>query len=79
MRSKPAVTLHQKGQGRVVHFGSFFTPQNVSALLDALAIEDPLATWADIPAEIQAVVRSNGDRKVLFSFELHQYSAAGDL
>ena len=39
---KPAVTFRQKGQGRVVHFGSFFTPQNVAALLDALAIQDPL-------------------------------------
>ena len=51
---EPAVTLHQKGQGRVVHFGSFFTPQNVSALLEALAIQDPLVTWANIPADIQA-------------------------
>jgi beta-galactosidase len=57
---QPAVTLHQKGQGRVIHFGSFFTPQNVTTLLDALAIQDPLASWAEIPAEVQAVVRSNG-------------------
>jgi beta-galactosidase len=54
-----AVTLHQKGKGRVIQFGSFFTPQNMTALLDALAIQDPFAPWADIPAEIQAVVRSN--------------------
>jgi beta-galactosidase len=57
---QPAVTLHQKGQGRVIHFGSFFTPQNVTALLDALAIQDPFAAWAEIPGEVQAVVRSNG-------------------
>jgi beta-galactosidase len=60
------VTVHQKGRGRVVHFGSFFTPQNVSALLDALAIQDPLATWADIPAEIQVTVRSHGAEKLYF-------------
>jgi beta-galactosidase len=63
---QPAVTLHQKGKGRVVHFGCFFTAQNLAALLDALAIEDPLATWADIPAEVQTVVRSNGTEKFCF-------------
>ena len=57
---QPSVTLHKKGKGRVIHFGSFFTPQNVTALLDALAIKDPFAAWAVIPAEIQTVVRSNG-------------------
>jgi beta-galactosidase len=63
---EPAVTVHQKGRGRVVHFGSFFTPQNVSALLDVLAIQDPLATWADIPAEIQVTVRSDGAERLYF-------------
>jgi beta-galactosidase len=63
---QPAVTLHQKGKGRVVHFGCFFTPQNLTALLDALAIEDPLAPWADIPAEIQTVVRFRGTEKFCF-------------
>jgi beta-galactosidase len=63
---KPAVTLFQKGQGRVIQFGSFFTPQNVTALLDALAVEDPLASWAEIPAEVQAVVRSNGAKRFCF-------------
>jgi beta-galactosidase len=63
---KPAVTLFQKGQGRVIQFGSFFTPQNVTALLDALAVEDPLASWAEIPAEVQAVVRSNGAERFCF-------------
>jgi beta-galactosidase len=56
---KPAVILHRKGQGRVIHFGSFFTLQNVTALLDVLAIHDPLAEWADIPAEIQVTIRSS--------------------
>jgi beta-galactosidase len=57
---QPAVTLNKKGEGRVIQFGSFFTPQNVTTLLDALAIQDPFAAWAEIPAEVQAVVRSNG-------------------
>lgn len=63
---QPAVTLHQKGKGRVVHFGSFFTPQNVAALLKALMIEDPFAVWAEIPAEVQTVVRSNGAERFCF-------------
>ena len=63
---KPAVSLRQKGQGRVVYFGSFFTPQNVTALLDALAIRDPLKAWAEIPAEVQATVRSNETERFCF-------------
>jgi beta-galactosidase len=61
-----AVTLHRKGQGRVIHFGSFFTPQNVTALLEALEIQDPLAAWAEIPAEVQTVVRSDGSERFCF-------------
>jgi beta-galactosidase len=55
---KPAISLRQHGKGRVVHFGSFFTFENVAALLDALAVEDPLRAWAEIPAEVQATVRA---------------------
>jgi beta-galactosidase len=63
---QPAVTLHHKGRGRVIHFGSFFTPRNVAALLDALTIQDPLAMWADIPGEVQTVIRSNGSEQFCF-------------
>jgi beta-galactosidase len=63
---QPAVTLHQKGRGRVVQFGSFFTAQNVTALLDALAIPDPLAAWAEIPAEVQTVVRADDAQQFCF-------------
>ena len=63
---QPAVTLHHKGQGRVVHFGSFFTAQNVAALLDALSIQDPFSTWADIPAEVQTVVRADNVQRFCF-------------
>jgi len=61
-----AVSLHRKGKGRVIHFGSFFTPENVTMLLDALAIRDPLAAWAEIPAEIQTVVRSDATGQFCF-------------
>ena len=56
---QPAVTLRRMGKGRVVQFGSFFTPQNVKALLDSLAIQDPFRAWAEIPAEVQATVRAS--------------------
>jgi beta-galactosidase len=63
---QPAVTLHQKGQGRVIHFGTFFTTENASALLDALAIKDPFARWAEIPTEVQTVVRANETERFCF-------------
>ena len=69
---QPAVTLRRMGKGRVVQFGSFFTPQNVTALLDALAIQDPLHAWAEIPAEVQATVRASEAGTILLSIELHE-------
>jgi beta-galactosidase GanA len=42
-----------------VHFGTFFAPENAPALLDGLAIEDPLAPRVKVPAEIEAVQRQS--------------------
>jgi Beta-galactosidase C-terminal domain len=50
----------------VVHFGSFFTSQNVTALLDSFAILDPLKAWVEIPAEVQATVRSHEAERFCF-------------
>ena len=63
---KPAVSLRQHGQGRVVYFGSFFTVENVTALLDALTVDDPLRAWAEIPAEVQATVRVSETERFCF-------------
>jgi beta-galactosidase len=63
---QPAVTLRRMGKGRVVQFGSFFTPQNVRALLDSLAIQDPLHAWAEIPAEVQATLRTSEAEQFCF-------------
>ncbi|MBV9490019.1 MAG: beta-galactosidase [Verrucomicrobia bacterium] len=63
---RPAVTLRPQGRGRVVHFGTFFTPQNVAALLDVLGLQDPLTAWAEIPADVQTVVRSDGTQRFCF-------------
>ena len=62
----PAVTLLRKGKGSVIHFGSFFTRQNVSALLDALEIQDPIRIWADVPAAVEAISRSDGIEQFCF-------------
>ena len=62
----PGVTLHRLGAGRVVYFGTFFTPQNAATLLDALEIQDPLAAKVGIPSAIQATLRSNGEEQFCF-------------
>jgi beta-galactosidase len=63
---RPAVSFRPCGQGKVVYFGTFFTPQNAMGLLNSLAIEDPLKAWAEIPAEVQATVRSNETERFCF-------------
>ncbi len=73
---QPAVTLRRMGKGRVVQFGSFFTPQNVKALLDSLAIQDPLHAWAEIPAEVQATVRTSQAERFCFLLNFTNESKA---
>lgn len=63
---QPGVTVHRKGEGRVVHFGAFFTPENAAYLLDGLEIDDPLASKAEIPAAIQAILRTNDQEEFCF-------------
>src|SRR3984893_7840393 len=62
----PAVTLRRKGKGRVIHFGSFFTRQSVSALVDALESQDPHQIWAELPTGVEAISRSNGREQFCF-------------
>jgi len=63
---KPAVSLRQHGRGRVAYFGTFFTPQNVASLLDALAIEEPLRPWAEAPTDVQVTLRSSESEQLCF-------------
>jgi beta-galactosidase len=63
---QPGVTLNRKGAGRIVHFGTFFTPENVVSLLDALEIQDPLIAKAEVSPAIQATQRSNGKEEFCF-------------
>ncbi|MFZ0711819.1 MAG: beta-galactosidase trimerization domain-containing protein, partial [Terrimicrobiaceae bacterium] len=73
---QPAVTLHKKGKGRVIHFGSFFTSQNVTSLLDALAIQDPVQAWVKVPAEVQVTLRSNDTEHFCFLLNFSNESKA---
>jgi beta-galactosidase len=63
---EPAATLFKKSKGRVIHFGSFFTRQNVSALLEALEIRDPIGDWVEVPEAVEAIMRSNGTEHYCF-------------
>jgi beta-galactosidase len=63
---QPGVTLRRLGAGRVIYFGTFFTPQNAAALLDALGIQDPLTMKAEIPPAIQVTLRSNDEEQFCF-------------
>jgi beta-galactosidase len=56
---RPAVSSRPIGKGRAVHFGAFYTPENATALLDALALDDPLVSWVEVPAGIEAVQRQS--------------------
>jgi beta-galactosidase len=61
-----AVTSFKKGKGRAIHFGSFFTRRNVSGLLDALKIEDPVQAWAEVPSAVDTITRSDGEEQFCF-------------
>ena len=37
-----------------------------SSGIDALIIEDPLEVWAEVPAEVQTILRSNGTERFCF-------------
>jgi beta-galactosidase len=63
---EPAVTLLHKDKGRVIHFGSFFTRRNASALLDILDIHDPIQAWVEAPAAVDVIMRSNGAEHCCF-------------
>jgi beta-galactosidase len=73
---QPGVTLRRLSAGRVVYFGTFFTPENTAALLDALEIEDPLTAKAEIPSAIQATLRSNGEEQFCFMLNFTRQNQA---
>ena len=68
---QPALTSRGVGQGRVIYTGCFFTAEIVAALSDALGVRDPLAGWAQIPAEVHAVVRAEAGGAQWFCFLLN--------
>lgn len=61
-KGAPAVVRVPVGRGSIVYVGAFFNAANVHALLDELEITDPCQAWADIPKEVEVVVRRSADR-----------------
>ncbi len=58
-KGSPAMTSRAVGAGRVVYCGTFFTLDNVNALLDALGVQDGFADWGGLPSEAEAVYRED--------------------
>jgi len=62
-KGAPAITVRAVGAGRIVYCGTFFTLDNVYALLDALGVQDGFADWGALPAEAEAIYREDADGK----------------
>ncbi len=61
---KTAAASVPAGKGQVVYFGTFPTVENMSLLLESLDISDPVLPFADVPREIEAVVRKYGESRI---------------
>jgi beta-galactosidase len=62
-KDSPAITSRTVGAGRIVYCGTFFTLNNVNALLDALGVQDSFADWGVLPSAVEAVYREDPDGK----------------
>ncbi|MCD8118113.1 MAG: beta-galactosidase [Lachnospiraceae bacterium] len=63
---KAAVTEHQYGNGRVIHFGSTFTRESLKEIFAYLGILEPFAEYIDAPEEAEVVLRRKDGRNYLF-------------
>ena len=53
----PAVVRTTMGEGSAWYFGSVFNPDTAAALLERLGIQSPVATWLELPREVELVIR----------------------
>jgi beta-galactosidase len=61
------ITLHPVGKGAVVYVGTYLTQEIMTSLLDLLASRLAIqAVWPNLPDGVNAVLRSNGERKLCF-------------
>lgn len=63
---KGAVTERKVGKGKVIHFGSTFSRQNVKCLFDYIGIREPFQTLIEAPETLEVVMRKKEDRQYLF-------------
>ena len=62
----PALLENSFGKGRVFHLGSVFTESNLKALFKYIGVRSIVNDIADVPEEVEVVVRSVGEQKYLF-------------
>lgn len=63
---RAAVTEKQIGKGRVIHFGSTFSRDNVKTLLEYTDIAEPFREYIDAPETVEVVMRRKAGRQFLF-------------
>lgn len=54
------------GKGRVIHFGSAFSRNNVRALFEYAGIKSPFQEYIEAPDTVEVVLRRKGGREFLF-------------
>ncbi len=59
---EPAVVETAVGGGRVIYFGTYFSPDSINALLDHLQLHDPTADWCEVPKEVEVSIRIGEER-----------------
>lgn len=62
-----ALTEHQYGKGRVLHFGSTFSRNVVRRLLDYVGVLEPFQKYVQAPEGVEIVLRRKGNRQFLFA------------
>lgn len=65
-KGEAALIENSYGKGRVLHFGSTFSRQNVKAIFEYLQILEPFADVVEAPEEVQIVLREKEGRKFYF-------------
>lgn len=66
-QDEAALTEHRLGRGRVLHWGSTFTRENVEQLLALTGVLAPFADVVEAPEEIELVMREKAGKRYLFA------------
>lgn len=63
---KAAVTENELGKGKVIHFGSTFSRDNLNWLFEYLGIKEPFANVIEAPETLEIVMREKDGKRYLF-------------